>query len=103
MRYVTGGHAAALAETQWPHTAESIVNDTIPAPPDSDNKPDQSELLRIVAGISNACFAAGLVLALSPVYFLLRDVPGLNGLAAAGHAAAAFVYMLGLWFVVTRV
>jgi hypothetical protein len=94
IRYVAGGHSAALVETQWTRIADFIVSDIVPAPPDEDYRPRQSAFLQAITKV-----ASGLLIAIilgfgfAPLYFLLR----------LGYSFAAFAYMLLVWFVVTRV
>jgi hypothetical protein len=104
IHYVAGGHSAALVETQWPRIAEFVVADTIPAPPDADYRSNQSCLWRAAARLSSPILVAIVLLfGVVPLYALLHTIPDLTGSAAASRVAAAFAYLLILWFVITRV
>lgn len=104
VHYVTGGHSAALIETQWPRIAEYIVNDTFPSPPDADYQANQSCPWRAAAKLSSSILITVILLfGVAPFYVLLHAIPELTGPAAAVRVAGAFAYLWALWFVMTRV
>jgi hypothetical protein len=104
VHYVVGGHSAALVETQWPHIAEFIVNDSVPEPPDADYRPSQSYLWRVAARLSGPLLIAVILLfGVAPLYALLHAISNLTGVAAALRVAAAVAYLLVLWLVITRI
>lgn len=105
VQYVIGGHSAALTESQWPRIAEFIVNGTIPTPPDPDYQGFQSPFWKIAARLSTLILVSiitilivVLVSILSPIF-----VPGTTASMAAGRTLLAVLYLMVLYFIVTRV
>lgn len=105
IRYVAGGHSAALVESQWQHIANFIVNNKPPPSEDADYRATQpwawrvaaagSTLLLIAAAIGMICVG---VLLVFPVY---------NGHTTTAQALVRVLgllaYLAFLRFVVTRV
>lgn len=105
VRYVIGGHSAALVETQWMRIADFIVHDIVPAQPDPDYTNKQSCFWRAVAKFSTAILGLILLIAIAILVCILYPVfiPGTTATKAAVHTLLALLYLMGLYFVITRV
>ncbi len=105
VRYVIGGHSAALVETQWPRIADFIVRDKVPAPPDRDYTKNQSLFWWGVSKVSALLLAALVIAAAAILVCILYPIsePGATTREAVERVLAAVLYLMALRFIVTRV
>lgn len=105
LRYVIGGHSAALVETQWPHIADFIVHGQVPAPPDKDYTQNQSPFLVGVSKVSTLFLAVLVLAATAILVWILCPIfaPGATTRAAVARVLGAVLYLMALRFIITRV
>ena len=104
VRYVIGGHSAALVETQWPHIADFIVHDKAPAPPQKDYTQNQSSVLVRVSKVSTWVLVGLILLAVAILALILYPIftPGATAREAVARVLGAVLYLIALRFIITR-
>jgi hypothetical protein len=105
VRYVIGGHAAGLVETQWSRIADFIVHGTVPEPPDRDYTDKQSGFWWCASKVSTMILALLVVATAAILVWMLYPLftPGTTATKATVHILLALLYVIALRFVVTRV
>jgi pimeloyl-ACP methyl ester carboxylesterase len=98
VRYVRGGHGAALTEDNWDAIARFVVEGEVVAPPAPLNSPRRSPLVAALGHVAPLVWA--LIAAL--LYLLYRWILQ-SPLGEAERTLLATALTLLVWFVVTRV
>jgi pimeloyl-ACP methyl ester carboxylesterase len=105
VRYVKGWHSAGVAETQWPHIANFIVNGDLPPSIDPDYAPEQDPFWQKASEISTFLLGGLILLVIVILVAILYPVfaAGTTVPEAVYRVILALLYLFTLRFVVTRV
>lgn len=98
IKYIKGGHSAALNEDNWDAIASFIVNGMPVSPPDEIKATQQTSWVTILGHVAPVLLSAIVALAIFIIYFLLPDL-------SADQWKGTFilsVYLFSIYFLATK-